>query len=108
MVLDNWGTVETWTARAPITSRGPSGIGFVNFSDIGTLDVQAPIQTFGKGARGFNLYDGSLRRAIFESIETHGDGSIGVQLSRPLSSLTIKQDLSTEAAKDSASSRASS
>jgi len=96
MVLDNWGAVDTWTAKAPITSRGPSGIGFVNFSDIGTLDVQAPIQTFGKGARGFNLYDGSLKDATFESIETHGDGSIGVQLSRPLPSLTIKHDLSTE------------
>jgi hypothetical protein len=96
MVLDNWGAVGTWTAKAPITSEGPSGIGFVNFSDIGTLDVQAPVRTFGKGARGFNLYDGSLGRATFESIETHGDGSIGVQLSRPLPSLTIRQDLSTE------------
>jgi hypothetical protein len=96
MVLDNWGDVQTWTAKQPITSRGPSGIGFVNFSDIKTLTVQAPIRTFGKGARGFNLYDGSLGEATFESIETHGDGSIGVQLSRPLPKLTIAKDLSTE------------
>jgi hypothetical protein len=96
MVLDNWGAVSTWIAKAPITSRGPSGIGFVNFSDISTLEVQAPIETFGKGARGFNLYDGSLDQATFTSITTHGDGSIGVQLSRPLPSLTIKQDLSTQ------------
>jgi hypothetical protein len=96
MVLDNWGNVQTWTAHQPITSRGPSGIGFVNFSDIGTLVVQAPIQTYGKGARGFNLYDGSLGEASFESIKTHGDGSIGVQLSRPLPRLTIRKDLSTE------------
>lgn len=95
MVLDNWGTVGNWTAKEPITSRGASGIGFVNFSDIDTLDIQAPVQTFGKGARGFNLYDGSLAHASFESIETHGDGSIGVQLSRPLQRLTIKGDLST-------------
>ncbi len=96
MVLDNWGEVRTWTAKRPIVSHGPSGIGFVNFSDIDTLDIEAPIQTFGKGARGFNLYDGSLQQATFESIETHGDGSIGVQLSRPLPKLTIKKDLSTE------------
>jgi hypothetical protein len=95
-VLDNWGAVQTWMAEQPITSRGPSGIGFVNFSDIKTLIVQAPIQTYGKGARGFNLYDGSLDEAIFESIETHGDGSIGVQLSRPLPKLTLMKDLSTE------------
>lgn len=37
-----------------------------------------------------------LGEAIFESIETHGDGSIGVQLARPLPKLTIMKDLSTE------------
>lgn len=31
MVRDNWGTVDRWTADAALTSRGPSGIGFVNF-----------------------------------------------------------------------------
>lgn len=88
---------QRWSLRhQPITSCGPSGLGFVNFSDIGTLEERAPTQTFGKGARGFNLYDGSLGEAIFESIETHGDGSIGVQLSRPLPKLTIVKDLSTE------------
>ncbi len=96
MVLDNWGRVQTWTAQQPITSRGPSGIGFVNFSDVDTLTVQAPIRTYGKGARGLNLYDGSLREATFDFIHTHGDGSIGVQLSRPLPKLTIGGDLSTE------------
>jgi hypothetical protein len=96
MVLDNWGRVTTWTCLAPITSRGPSGIGFVNFSDIETLDVRARLETFGRGARGFNLYDGSLAQATFDSITTHGDGSIGVQLSRPMGALTIAHDLSTE------------
>ncbi len=95
MVLDNWGEVQTWTAQQPITSRGPSGIGFVNFSDLATLRVQAPIRTYGKGARGFNLYDGSLAEADFESIETHGDGPIGIQLSRPLPRLTVHQDITT-------------
>jgi hypothetical protein len=27
MVLDNWGSARRWTARAPVTSRGSSGIG---------------------------------------------------------------------------------
>ena len=27
MVLDNWGRVDEWTATAPVTSKGPSGIG---------------------------------------------------------------------------------
>lgn len=96
MVLDNWGTVTTWTAKAPVTSNGPSGIGFVNFGDIDRLDVQAPIQTFGPGARGFNVYDGSLRHASFTSIATHGDGSIGVQVSKHLPILEITGDLTTE------------
>jgi hypothetical protein len=64
-----------------LTSHGPSGIGFVNFGEIDHLDVQAPIETFGTGARAFNLYDGSLRHASFENIATHGDGSVGVQVS---------------------------
>lgn len=37
MVLDNWGSVDAWTASAQVTSHGPSRIGFVNFGDITTL-----------------------------------------------------------------------
>lgn len=96
MVLDNWGDVGRWIARAEVTSRGPSGIGFVNFGELGRLDVQAPVQTFGTGARGFNVYDGSLDHASFQSIVTHGDGSTGVQISKPLPVLEITGDLSTE------------
>jgi hypothetical protein len=96
MVLDNWGEVTNWTATAPVTSHGPSGIGFVNFGEIDRLDVQAAIETFGTGARGFNLYDGSLRHASFGSIATHGDGSVGVQVSKPLPILEISGDLTTE------------
>lgn len=95
MVLDNWGTVDSWTVLAPITSHGPSGIGFVNFGDLTTLDVQAPIQTHGKGARGFNLYDGTLARARFASIRTTGDGSVGIQVSTPMGELEVMCDVST-------------
>ena len=95
MVLDNWGSVTNWTATAPVTSHGPSGIGFVNFGDIEVLDVQAPIRTTGKGARGFNLYDGSLREARFRAIETSGDGSIGIQVSRPMGTLHVDGDVTT-------------
>jgi hypothetical protein len=95
MALDNWGQVERWTCTGPVTTRGPSGIGFVNFGALGELDVQAPIQTFGVGARGFNLYDGALSRATFESISTHADGAVGIQIARPLTRLTIRSDLTT-------------
>lgn len=96
MVLDNSGDVTTWTAHAPITSHGPSGIGFVNFGAIDRLEVRAPIQTFGTGARGFNFYAGTLRHASFHSIATHGDGSIGIQVSRDLPVLEIAGDLTTD------------
>ncbi|MFI5086140.1 MAG: hypothetical protein ACHP7K_09440 [Actinomycetales bacterium] len=95
MVLDNWGVVQSWTAKAKVTSHGPSGIGFVNFGDIGVLTVEAPIETTGLGARGFNVYDGSLNEAVFDSITTRGDGSVGVQVSRELPTLTIRGTLST-------------
>lgn len=95
MVLDNWGTVGSWTVLAPVTSHGPSGIGFVNFGELTTLDVQAPIQTHGTGARGFNLYDGTLARARFASVRTTGDGAVGIQVSRPMGELEVTSDLST-------------
>lgn len=87
MVLDNWGRVESWRAQAKVASYGPSGIGFVNFGDIGNLTVDAPIETHGLGARGFNLYNGTLREAHFQTITTFGDGAIAVQLSKPFGTI---------------------
>ncbi|WP_344784326.1 hypothetical protein [Microbacterium kribbense] len=55
--------------------------------------MHAPILTTGPGARGFNLYDGSLREAAFDSVKTAGDGSIGIQVSKPLETLTVHQDV---------------
>ena len=95
MALDNWGDVKRWTCTAPVTTRGPSGIGFVNFGDLDQLHLDAPVETFGVGARGFNLYDGSLRTATFDSIVTHGDGAVGIQLAKPLPELTIRHDVTT-------------
>jgi hypothetical protein len=95
MVLDNWGIVLEWTARAPITSRGPSGIGMVQFGRLDVLRVDAPIETFGRGARGFNLYAGTMKEASFQSIRTHADGAIGIQVSRELPKLSVAGDVTT-------------
>jgi hypothetical protein len=95
MVLDNWGEVREWVAEGAITSRGPSGIGFVNFGKLGTLEVSSPIETWGQGARGFNLYDGSLEQATFDSITTHGDGAVGMQITKPLPKVRVNGDIRT-------------
>lgn len=99
MVLDNWGSVRLWVAEGPVTSYGDSGIGFVNFGDIAALIVRGRVETHGGGARGYNLYDGTLDHAEFESIATYGDGSIGVQLSRPFGRLVVLGDISTKGGK---------
>lgn len=95
MVLDNWGRVDSWTAKAPIVSHGASGIGFVNFGDLDRLVVEKGLITHGLGARGFNLYDGTLKSAEFDSITTYGDGAIGVQLSKPFGEVIVFGDIQT-------------
>ena len=95
MVLDNWGTVERWIAEQPITSHGPSGIGFVNFGSLDHLEVSAIIETFGLGARGFNIYDGVIGSASFERVVTHGDGAVGVQISKPMDELKVLRGIET-------------
>lgn len=95
MVLDNWGQVEKWTAEKPITSYGPSGIGFVNFGTVDEFEAKDKIETFGLGARGFNQYDGTVKTAIFHSIITHGNGSIGMQVSKPVGSIEVKNGIVT-------------
>ncbi len=96
MVLDNWGKVDSWVSKRLVKSFGPSGIGFVNFGQLNTLKVDAPIETRGIGARGFNLYDGSLDHADLESITTYGDGAIGIQLSKPFGRIRIGHDVRTK------------
>lgn len=95
MVLDNWGFVDRWIAEEKITSFGPSGIGFVNFGIVNDLQVQAPIETFGQGARGFNVYTGTVQTADFDRITTHGDGSVGLQISQPVGAITVHRGIET-------------
>ena len=95
MALDNWGTVDRWFAEEKITTLGPSGIGFVNFGTIGHLRLNAPIETFGLGARGFNVYTGTVDLAEFDRIVTHGDGAIGVQIAQPIGRLIVRRGIET-------------
>jgi len=95
MVLDNWGSVDRWIAEEKITSYGPSGIGFVNFGFVNELTVNAPIETFGQGARGFNVYAGTVNKTKFDRVTTHADGAVGVQISQPIGELTITRGLET-------------
>jgi hypothetical protein len=95
MVLDNWGEVDRWIAEAKVTSHGPSAIGFVNFGNINVLEVRAPIETFGEGSRGFNVYDGVVQSSEFERVVTHADGAVGIQISRPVHSISVKRGIVT-------------
>lgn len=52
-------------------------------------------ETFGTGARGFNVYDGELREASFASITTHADAGVGIQVSRRIERLRVDGDVRT-------------
>lgn len=95
MVLDAWGVVESWIAHGPVISHGPSGIGFVNFGTVHDFVAEREIVTHGLGARGFNQYDGTVKNIRFKSIETFGDGSIGIQVSKPVGTIVIDEGITT-------------
>lgn len=95
MVLDTWGSVDTWTAHEQLISHGPSGIGFVNFGTVNTFTAQKEIITHGLGARGFNQYDGTIKNIHLKSITTHGNGSIGIQISKPIGNIHIAENITT-------------
>lgn len=95
MVLDNWGVVDRWIAEEKITSHGPSGIGFVNFGIVHELKVHALIETFGQGARGFNVYTGTVNLAEFDRVVTHADGAVGIQISQPIGRLFVRRGIET-------------
>lgn len=95
MVLDVWGSVDNWISNGTVISYGPSGVGFVNFGTVKNFTVNAPLQTYGLGARGYNQYDGTVENITFQSIETFGDGSVGIQISKPIGSLTVNGNVTT-------------
>jgi hypothetical protein len=101
MLLDNWGVVDRWTAHAPLTSYGRSGVGFVNFGTVTTLRIAAPIETYGVGARGFNVYrlddhtGPTVETAEFDRITTHADAAIGVQVGQPIGRLIVHNGIRT-------------
>jgi hypothetical protein len=95
MVLDNWGAVDRWVSQEKITSHGPSGIGFVNFGSINSLELKAPIETFDQGARGFNVYSGTIGSAGFDRVVTHGNGSVGIQIGRPVGKISVRRGIET-------------
>lgn len=95
MVLDVWGKVDQWLVDGPVTSYGASGIGFVNFGEVDHFQAKGAITTYGLGARGFNQYDGTIQHASFKRIETFGDGSIGMQYSKPVGTIIIEEDVVT-------------
>jgi hypothetical protein len=95
MALDNWGAVDKWIAKEKITTLGPSGIGFVNFGSIRDLRLEAPVETFGQGARGFNVYSGTVERAEFDRILTHADGAVGAQISQPIGTMIVRRGIET-------------
>jgi hypothetical protein len=67
----------------------------VNFGAISRLEVEAAIETFGQGARGFNVYAGTIRHAVLDRIVTHGDGAIGVQISQPVGEIIVRRGIET-------------
>jgi hypothetical protein len=87
--------VDHWIAEDKITSFGPSGIGFVNFGAISRLEAKALIETFGQGARGFNVYAGTVNSAEFERIVTHADGAVGIQISQPVGEIRVRRGIET-------------
>ena len=96
MVLDNWGEVDKWIVDSDIISYGPSGISLVNFGTINSFEAKAPIiNKKVKEQEASNPYDGYMKSAVFDSIKTFGDGSIGIQISKPMGTLEIKNDIET-------------
>ncbi|NKW09519.1 hypothetical protein HGG76_06710 [Ochrobactrum tritici] len=59
------------------------------------MKVHAPIETFGQGARGFNVYTGTVDLAEFDRVITHADGAVGIQISRPIGKLTVRRGIET-------------
>lgn len=95
MVLDVWGSVDSWLVEEEVISYGNSAIGFVNFGRVKNFEAKKAIRTYGEGSRGFNQYDGTIEEASFHSIKTYGDGSIGMQFSKEVGHIKIVESIET-------------
>jgi hypothetical protein len=68
----------------------------VNFGIVNELKVNAPIETFGQGARGFNVYTGTtVNLAEFDRVTTHADGAVGIQISQSIGRLVVRRGIET-------------
>ena len=67
----------------------------MNFGIVHELKVNAPIETFGQGARGFNVYTGTVNLAEFDRVTTHADGAVGIQISQPIGRLVVRRGIET-------------
>ncbi|WP_454689805.1 hypothetical protein [Achromobacter aloeverae] len=68
------------------TLNGPAAI---------RLRVNAAIETFGQGARGFNVYTSTVQSAEFERVVTHADGAVGIQISQPVGRIAVRRGIET-------------
>jgi hypothetical protein len=57
--------------------------------------VNAPIETFGEGARGFNVYNRTVKLAKFDRVTTHAGGAIGIQFTQPIGRLVVHRGIET-------------
>ena len=82
MGIYNWGVIERGSMTDRLETHGSNGCGFINAGNINRFDFIADIETFGVGARGFYMFDGTVKDIHFNKITTHGDAACGVQFDR--------------------------
>lgn len=75
IVLDNGGTVTTWTATGPVTLHGPSGIGFVNFGDVERIEIGGRLATSGDNVVTLEIEGALSTLGVPGGIHATGRGS---------------------------------
>lgn len=60
--------------------------------------MRGSTESFGTGARGFNVYLSSVQTAEFDQIVTNGDAAVGVELSHRIGKLTVRSGIQTSGA----------
>lgn len=92
--LDNWGTTRNWTSIGPVTTHGTSGMGVVSFGMLEHLSV-ASVETFGNGARAYNVLTGTVQNTYFGWLRTHGNGASAILLTQPVGHLSVNGNIET-------------